>query len=357
VFPEVRTRQWVLSFPFELRWALAFHHALVLDLARITYEEIARRYRRLCRDSGLRLPRAGAFFVMQRFGSDLRLNVHLHALFLDGTFGEDGAFFTAPAPSPKEVEEILARIVARANKLLEERQDALEDFDDGERSLAQAHGEATSSHGTAKLGPDDGLDGQVLLPTRRKARVDGFDLDAEVAVAAHDHERREGLLRYFLRPPLSHDRLRYLPSPGGGVVILQLKKPWQDRTTHIELTPSAFLTRLASLVPRPRKNTSLYFGVLAANAKRRKKIVRKTERTTTRKEDASWAALMKHSFGLDVLGCPRPSCKGRLTLVAVIFDRDEVKRLLEHLRLFTEPIPMKSARDPPELWTEAYDFD
>jgi hypothetical protein len=134
VFPEVRTRQWVLSFPFELRWALAFHHALVLDLARITYEESARRYRRLCRDSGLRLPRGGAFFVMQRFGSDLRLNVHLHALFLDGTFGEDGAFFTAPAPSPKEVEQILASIVARANELLEERQDALEDIDDGERS-------------------------------------------------------------------------------------------------------------------------------------------------------------------------------------------------------------------------------
>jgi hypothetical protein len=76
-------------------------------------------------------------------------------------------------------------------------------------------------------------------------------------VQAHDHERREGLLRYFLRPPLSHDRLRYLPSPGGGTVILQLKKPWQDRTTHIELTASASLTRLASLVPRPRKNTSL----------------------------------------------------------------------------------------------------
>ena len=356
VFPEVRTRQWVLSFPFQLRWALAFHHALVLDLARITYEEIARRYRRLARDSGLRLPRAGAFFVMQRFGSDLRLNVHLHALFLDGTFGEDGAFFTAPAPSPKEVEQILARIVARANKLLEERQDALENIDDGERSLAQTHGEATSSRGTAKLGPDDGHDGQTLLPTRRKARVDGFDLDAEVAVAAHDRERREGLLRYFLRPPLSHDRLRYLPSEAGGLVILQLKKPWQDRTTHVELTPSAFLMRLASLVPRPRKNTSLYFGVLAAHAKDRNNIVPKPRREATRKQDASWAALMKHSFGLDVLGCPKPGCKGRLTLVAVLFDRAEVKRLLQCLRIFSDPIPVRTARDPPDLWTEAYDF-
>ncbi len=124
----------------------------------------------------------------------------------------------------------------------------------------------------------------MLLSTRRKARIDGFDLDAEVAVQAHDHERREGLLRDFLRPPLSHDRPRYFPSPGGGVVILQLKKPWNDRTTHVELTPSAFLTRLASLVPRPRKNTSRYFGMLAANARGRKQLVRNTERRAARNE-------------------------------------------------------------------------
>ena len=178
-----------------------------------------------------------------------------------------------------------------------------------------------------------------------------------MAAAAHEHERREGRLRDFHRPPLSHDRLRDLPSPVGGGVILQLKKPWQDRTTHVELTPSAFLTRIASLVPRPRKNTSLHFGVLAGNAKGRKNLVRKTERSATRTEDASWAALMQHSFDLDVLGCPRPGCKGRLALVVVIVDRAEVKRLLEHLRLFTEPIPVKSERDPPDLWTEAYDFD
>jgi hypothetical protein len=197
----------------------------------------------------------------------------------------------------------------------------------------------------------------MLLPTRRKARLEGFDLDAEVAVQAHDDERREGRLRDFLRPPLSHDRMRCLPSPGGGAVILQLEKPWRDRTIHVELTPQAFLMRLASLVPRPRNNTSLYFGVLAANATGRKKIVRNTERKANRKQDASWAALMKHGLGLDVLGCPRAGCKGRLALVALVFERHEVKRLLERLRRFTEPSPGKNARDPPELWTEAFGFD
>ena len=62
---------------------------------------------------------------------------------------------------------------------------------------------------------------------------------------------REGLLRHFLRPWRSHERLRHLPSKAGGAVIPQLKKPWQDRPPHVELTPSAFIARLASLVPPP----------------------------------------------------------------------------------------------------------
>jgi hypothetical protein len=36
----------------------------------------------------------------------------------------------------------------------------------------------------------------------------------------------------------------------------------------------------------------------------------------------------------------------------VIFDHAEVKRLLTHLRLFSDPIPVRRARDPPDLWTE-----
>ena len=208
VFPEVRTRPWVLSFPFQLRWALGFHHDLVKALARVTYDQVARRYLRLARDAGLRAPRGGAFFAIQRFGSDLRLHVHLHALFLDGAFGGDGAFFTTPAPSPEQVEQVLARIVTRAEKLLEARINALS-MTDEEPALAHAHREATSGRGAVKHAPEhDELDGQVFLPTRRKARLEGVDLDAEVAVQAHDDERREGLLRYVLRPPLSHDRLR-----------------------------------------------------------------------------------------------------------------------------------------------------
>jgi hypothetical protein len=50
----------------------------------------------------------------------------------------------------------------------------------------------------------------VQLVSRRKARIDEWDLDAEVCMREHDRERLEQLCRYLLRPPLALDRLRTL---------------------------------------------------------------------------------------------------------------------------------------------------
>jgi hypothetical protein len=66
-----------------------------------------------------------------------------------------------------------------------------------------------------------------------------------------------------LRPPIALDRLKLL---GPDIVCLELKRPWSDGTTHVTMSPSVFLGRLASLVPRSRANATLYFGVLAAHA-------------------------------------------------------------------------------------------
>src|SRR5690606_2790539 len=262
-----------------------------------------------------------------RFGSDLRTNLHLHGLFLDGAYGEDehGArrFARAAAPSPDEVEVILARIVTKARAWLEEQggEDAL---DGDELALAQSHHVSSRSSGAEAHRPDDDLleQGRVVhLPTRRKARIDGFDLDAEVAVHEHERDRLEYLCRYVLRPPLALDRLKLLSD---GLVCIELKHPWRDGTTHVSMSTSTFLARLASLVPRPRANTTLYFGVLAPHSRDRASITPKPTTKTSRVEDSSWAALMKHSFGLDVLSCPK--CKGRLRFVAIVFDPDEVKR-------------------------------
>jgi hypothetical protein len=46
---------------------------------------------------------------------------------------------------------------------------------------------------------------------------------------------------------LGHKRLRRTPA---GEVVLQLKTPYRDGTTHLVMSPLEFLQRLAALVPR-----------------------------------------------------------------------------------------------------------
>jgi hypothetical protein len=49
-------------------------------------------------------------------------------------------------------------------------------------------------------------------------------------------------------------------------------------------------------------------------------------------------------MGVDVLECPK--CNGRLRVLAVITEREPVRRILAHLGLPTEPPVLARARDP-----------
>jgi hypothetical protein len=58
-----------------------------------------------------------------------------------------------------------------------------------------------------------------------------------------------------------------------------------------------------------------------------------------------WAELMRRTFGLDVLACPR--CGGRLRLVALIDQASVVQPILRHLGLPTEVPEPRPARASP----------
>jgi hypothetical protein len=56
-------------------------------------------YRDERRALGVTDPRTGIFTAVQRFGSDLTLNVHSHMLFLDGVYDAHGSSRTSAATS------------------------------------------------------------------------------------------------------------------------------------------------------------------------------------------------------------------------------------------------------------------
>jgi hypothetical protein len=59
-----------------------------------------------------------------------------------------------------------------------------------------------------------------------------------------------------------------------------------------------------------------------------------------------WARLLRRSLDVDALQCP--TCKGRLRVLAVIAEREPVRRILAHLGLPPDAPPLAKARDPTE---------
>ncbi len=124
-------------------------------------------------------------------------------------------------------------------------------------------------------------------------------------------------------------------------------------------TPTAFLERLAVLVPRPHVNLLLDHGVLAPRASWRSEVVERgasgtgldppvdtsaaSETSRLAARGASWADLMRRAFEVDVLACPR--CGGRLRVIALIEASAPARRILTRLALpAAVPVP---ARAPP----------
>jgi len=362
VFPRVPVRQWVLSLPPRLRYRLAWDHALCRAVVGRTMRAILGFLRRRAREDGVMDGRTGAVAIVQRFGGAPNLNVHFHALVLDGVFARHGdtvRFHPCPPLDAADVNEVLATVSAYVGRLLAHGGSG--DGDDGgmldewaDEAPVLAGLAAASVQGRVALGSRAGArlrrrgdpwagdtDPSGLGPCH--ARHNGFDLHAGLCVPADQRDRVERICRYALRPPVAHDHLQLTDE---GQVQLALRRPWADGTTHLLFEPVELLARLAALTPRPRINLILYYGVLAPRAAWRSLVVQfgaaaspgaaadpdaaadghldATDRRHTR--NYLWAELMRRSLGLDVLACPR--CGGRLTLIALIEDPAVIARVL-----------------------------
>jgi hypothetical protein len=64
----------------------------------------------------------GAVTLIQRFGSALKLNVHLHMLFLDGVYGRTAEGLTSrrvSASTPGQLQALLDKLNQRLDRYLE----------------------------------------------------------------------------------------------------------------------------------------------------------------------------------------------------------------------------------------------
>jgi len=199
VLSWVPVRQWVLTVPHRLRYRLAFDHALCRAVLGVLVRAVLGWYRRRGRRAAIVDGRSGTITVVQRFGSGLELNVHFHALGLDGVFAAavDGAlrFHRLPPPTDADIAQLVTAIARRIGRLLARRDLTVED--DGTdpltaESLALAGLASAAVQGRLALGPRAGArverlghdpDAPWVESSRPlQARCDGCDLHAGIAV-------------------------------------------------------------------------------------------------------------------------------------------------------------------------------
>jgi hypothetical protein len=383
VFPAVPVRQWVLTLPHQTRYVVAWDHTLCRAVVGVCMRAVLGFLRRrACERHDVVNGRGGAVAIIQRFGAALNLNVHIHALVLDGVYAEDGSgglrFHPSSPPTDDEMDQVLETIARRIGRMLARRGVV----DGGEHGPDRWAEEAPVLAGIA----DASVQGRVAFGSRAggevrrggrspellelatssrgpcHARENGFDLHAAVVVPGRDRARLERVCRYALRPPVAHDRIHLTEH---GQVRLDLRHRWADGTTHLLFEPVELLERLAALTPRPRINLVLYYGVLGARSAWRSRLaepeasagpmgaasVTRAEMTEAatpcraRPSNLLWAQLMQRSFGFDVLACPR--CGGRLRLLAVIEEGRVIQRILRHLGLPTAIPAPRPSRAPP----------
>ena len=200
VFPDVPVRQWVLSLPYRLRYLLAWDHDLCRALVAVYVRAVLGFVRRRARRDGVVDGRSGAVAIIQRFGGALNLNVHVHALVIDGVFAKEGdllRFHPARRLTRDEVADVVAVVARRIERLLQRRGLAATPEESGapdtwfEEAPVLAGIAAASVQGLVALGPRAGArvqrygeppeDVEPLTPGPGHAQLGGFDLSARGA--------------------------------------------------------------------------------------------------------------------------------------------------------------------------------
>jgi len=386
IIPRVPVRQWVLSLPIPLRYLLAAHPRLITPVLQVIHRAISTF---LIKQAGLKRIEAqtGAITLIQRFGSAANLNIHLHCLVLDGVYRTQNGepeFHGVRPPTAEQLQTLLGQIIQRIMRALTRHGALIEEegmtcFADMEADTALSPLRSAACTYRIALGPRAGqkvltLKTVPVQETRSQpgskccVNAHGFSLHAGVRCVMNQRKELEHLCRYITRPAIANERLTLNNS---GQVVLTLKTPYRDGTTHIVMSPLEFMQRLAALVPRPRLNLirlasfrfakyllTPFHGVLAPNAKLRSEIIPSGKKNKPILSDTdndvphflvsariSWGRLLKRVFGIDIEHCLH--CGGTLKIVAAILESGAITKILDHLGL--------PARAPPRTPAQIFD--
>ncbi|PRP94048.1 putative transposase [Enhygromyxa salina] len=153
-------------------------------------------------------------------------------------------------------------------------------------------------------------------------------------------------------------------------MLVRFKRAWRSGAHAVVLDPLDFIARRVALIPPPHFNMVRYHGVLAARAKARAEVVAgpseepepaqlrlvfdakaepgvAVEVEIKRSSRHPWAWLLRRVFAVDVLTCER--CEGRMRLVELANEPEEISRVLAKVGLGPRPPPRRRPALPGQL--------
>ena len=208
-----------------------------------------------------------------------------------------GRASTTSLPSTEVVDRLVEDIASAAERWLAKQADD-EDAQGGLQMASLKNLVALGERAGKRVRKVVTLGGKEYALGPRCASFNGYNVHANVSLAAHDRGGLGRLCRYILRPPLAADRIERLPD---GRVRVAMKRTWSDGTSEIEP----------------------YAGVLAGNAAWRSEVVPRVPSSDEANQEAraalrlvkrdgkrgrdklpdnaplGWAELLKRVFGVD----------------------------------------------------------
>ena len=339
VLPKAPFRQWVTTFPYQLRFWMATNRSLTNAVHKIVSKEIMAFYERQAEDRGIKNALHGGSTFIQRFGSACNLNVHFHSIVIDGIFSVASGvpkFYQLRGPEDEEVGDIVIviadKIIAylrQLNYLPAENDESGEttapfdqEFADSEQLTVAAFASNSmkiafginAGKNVRRIGKTFGFTGEhALIKSTRCASANGFTLHANRYIGENERHKLEELLSYAARPAFSHKRLSLKdPQDPDSDFVYELKAQWTDGTRAIQLSREELFEKLAALIPPPYIHLSRHFGVFSSSSKWRSKIVTRPQvkkgftlsKDKSSVERMSWSKLLARVFKIDVLRCP-----------------------------------------------------
>jgi hypothetical protein len=168
-----------------------------------------------------------------------------------------------------------------------------------------------------------------------------------VRIHKHNDKARENLCQYIIRAPVALSKITYLKEDGIVIYKTNYNEYFKENIKYFKVLD--FIAELTQHIPTKGQHLIRYYGLYSSRTKgvinndendkiREFEISDLDDQSVSNKESRkAWARLIQKIYSVDPMVCTR--CGSEMKVVAFIFDKSSIKKIIDHLN--------KKSKGPP----------